>query len=158
MPKQENTWYWNVTERHKEITKIWAQLTKPSPHVHIHRALGESNVNPKSAVRNKTYLEGLNKGLTADPPPPFPGRILLAHTVAMATSSIKKTHHLQSVRQAACPLQRCEMSRMLFETNFYICVLYGRCVWGEEGGGLAVNLWLGRLNKPTTNTHNTELR
>lgn len=124
---------------------------KPSPHVNIHRALGESNVNPKSAVRNKTYLRGWTRGWQLDPLPL--AQDALACTRLPWQPSIKKTHHLQSVRQAACPLQRCEMSRMLFETNFfYICVLYGRCVRGR-GGGLAVNLWLSRLNKNLPQTH-----
>lgn len=87
------------------------------------------NADPKSTVRNKTFLRyGVVVGgcLTARPPPPCPGR-LGWHVVAMATLH-QKTHHLHSVKQAARPLQCCEMSRMLFETNFlYLCSVPETC-------------------------------
>lgn len=85
--------------------------------------------------------EGLS-GVWQPGPLPCPGLVSF-HTVAMTTPSEDTPPPVWST---ACPLH-CEMSRMLFETDFlYLCSVSG------EKGVLAVNLWLTRLNKTQTHT------
>lgn len=114
--------------------QTWHEHRQQShPYTGTQCALRQKNVIPKSVVRNKMLLRGWTGVCQPSPlprlPPSLP-RFSYPSPVTMATFH-QKAQHLQSVEQAACPLEHCEMSRMLFWNGFCSwCVLRGG-VWGE---------------------------
>lgn len=123
-----------VKDRQEHVPSIRAQPTKPSLHSIV---LLESQMPiPKVQEEIKTLLRDRARVWQPGPPVPSPPLqcpgLASFHNVAMETLC-QKTHHLQSVKQAACAPQPCEIARMPFETSFLNRVLYGD-VRGEEGG------------------------
>lgn len=134
--KEGNAWHWDVKDRQEHMPSIRAQPTKPSLHSGTSTVLLESQMPIPRAKEETDASEGPNKGLTARPPPPCPGLVSF-HAVAMETLC-QKTHHLQSVRQAACAPQPCETPRMPFETDvLYLCSVWRR-VRGRGGFWLLI--------------------